>query len=84
MAEAVAENPTAATLHLKLGDAYEESQRYDLAMAQWRMVLDLEPDHASRLKLLNLIEKYTSNVPLSVDSNPPVPPKPAAQPSTRQ
>ena len=57
---AVGESPQAASLHLKLGDAYEETQERHKAMAQWRMVLDLEPDHPQRMKLLNLLEKYRS------------------------
>lgn len=58
LAEAVDESPQTASLHLRLGDAYEEIQKYDQALAQWRMVLDLEPDHPRRMKLLNLIAKY--------------------------
>lgn len=54
---AVAESPQAASLHLKLGYAYEEAQQPAKAIAQWRMVLDLEPDHPERMKLLNLLEK---------------------------
>lgn len=57
---AVAESPQAASLHLKLGYAYEEAQQRDKAIAQWRMVLDLEPDHPERMTLLNLLEKYGS------------------------
>lgn len=59
---AVGESPQAASLHLKLGYAYEEAQERDKAMAQWRMVLDLEPDHPHRNKLLNLLEKYRSGL----------------------
>jgi len=55
---AVGESPQAASLHLKLGDAYEEARERDKATAQWRMVLDLEPDHPQRMKLLNLIEQH--------------------------
>ena len=62
-AAAVAESPQTASLHLKLGNAYEEAQDHNKAMAQWRMVLDLEPDHPQRMKLLNLIEKYRSSKP---------------------
>ena len=56
--KAVGENPQTASLHLKLGHAYEEVQQYDKAIVQWRMVLDLEPDHPKRMELLNLIGKY--------------------------
>ena len=47
-----------ASLHLKLGDAHNEARQYDKAVEQWRMVLDLEPDHPKRIELLNLIEKH--------------------------
>ncbi len=66
LAAAVAESPQTASLHLKLGNAYEEAQDHNKAMAQWRMVLDLEPDHPQRMKLLNLIEKYRSSKPRPV------------------
>jgi len=56
---AVQESPQTASLHLKLGYGYEEAKQYDQAVQQWRMVLDLEPDHPNRTKLLNLIKKYT-------------------------
>jgi tetratricopeptide (TPR) repeat protein len=56
--KAVQESPETASLHLKLGHAFEESQKYTKAVAQWQMVLDLEPDHPQRMELLNLIEKY--------------------------
>jgi len=58
LAKAVRENPRTASLHLKLGYAHEEARQYDKAVVQWKMVLDLEPDHPSRTKLLNLIEKH--------------------------
>jgi tetratricopeptide (TPR) repeat protein len=58
LAKGVSVSPQTASLHLKLGNAYEEARQYDKAMVQWQMVLDLEPDHAQRMKLLNLIAKY--------------------------
>ncbi len=58
LAKAVQENPETASLHLKLGYAYEEAQLYAKAIVQWQMVLDLEPDHPKRMDLLNLIGKY--------------------------
>jgi len=61
LALAVSESPQTASLHLKLGYAHEEAQQYEKAIAQWRMVLDLEPDHPQRMKLLNLIDKYRSS-----------------------
>jgi tetratricopeptide (TPR) repeat protein len=77
LASAVAESPQTASLHLKLGDAYEEAQKPDQAVAQWQMVLDLEPDHPQRMKLLNLIQKYGSRAPVSVTPTTPAKPEPA-------
>ncbi len=56
--KAVEASPQTASLHLKLGNAYEETTQYLKAILQWRLVLDLEPDHPQRMKLLNLISKY--------------------------
>jgi tetratricopeptide (TPR) repeat protein len=58
LGEAVRTSPQTASLHLKLGNAYEEARRYDQAVVQWRMVLDLEPEHPERMRLLNLISKH--------------------------
>jgi tetratricopeptide (TPR) repeat protein len=58
LAKAVGESPRTASLHLKLGNAYEEAQQYDQAIEQWQMVLDLEPDHPQRNPLLNRIQKH--------------------------
>jgi tetratricopeptide (TPR) repeat protein len=58
LAKAVQESPETASLHLKLGHAYEEAQQYAKAIAQWQMTLNLEPEHPKRMELLNLIEKY--------------------------
>jgi tetratricopeptide (TPR) repeat protein len=58
LAKAVGESPRTASLHLKLGNAHEEAQQYAKAIEQWQMVLDLEPDHPQRTKLLNQIEKH--------------------------
>jgi tetratricopeptide (TPR) repeat protein len=66
LSKAVAESPQTASLHLKLGNAYEEAQKFPAAVAQWRMVLDLEPDHPQRMNLLNLIDKYRSETPMKV------------------
>ena len=54
---AVAVSPQTASLHLKLGDAYAESRQYEKAVRQWRMVLDLEPDHPMRTELVNRIQR---------------------------
>jgi tetratricopeptide (TPR) repeat protein len=58
LAKAVGESPQTASLHLRLGDAYEEAQKYQEAVAQWRLVLDLEPEHPRRIQLLNLMAKH--------------------------
>ena len=55
---AVGASPRTASLHLKLGNAYQEARKYDQAVRQWRMVLDLEPDHPERMKLINLIGEH--------------------------
>jgi len=60
---AVTESPQTASLHLKLGNAYAEARRYALAAVQWRMVLDIEPDHTDRMRLLNLIAKHRKAKP---------------------
>jgi tetratricopeptide (TPR) repeat protein len=56
--KAVAESPQTASLHRQLGDALAEAQRHGEAVVQWRMVLDLEPDHPDRTELIGLIEKH--------------------------
>lgn len=55
---AVGEAPQSASLHLKLGNAFEEARKYAQAVVQWRMVLDIEPDHPRRMSLLNQIGKH--------------------------
>lgn len=54
---AVQQNPQTSSLHMKLASALEEAREYNKAIEQWRMVLDLEPDHPQRTDLLNLIKK---------------------------
>ena len=80
LAKAVAESPQTASLHLKLGYAFEETQKYDQAIAQWRMVLDIEADHPERIKLLNLIDKYRSGAAATVV---PVQPVKKAEPTPK-
>ncbi|MDB5292860.1 MAG: hypothetical protein JWL69_4101 [Phycisphaerales bacterium] len=58
--EAVDQSPQSSSLHLQLGNAYEEAKKYAEAVVQWRMVLDLEPEHPKRLELLNRIGKLGS------------------------
>lgn len=71
LGRAVQESPETASLHLKLGHAFQENQEYDKAIAQWQMVLDLEPDHPERMELLNLIGKYKKQP--SESANPKTP-----------
>jgi len=68
LAKAVQQSPETASLHLKLGYAYEEARQYKKAVAQWQMVLNLEPDHPNRMELLNLIAKHRKQT-----TNPPKP-----------
>jgi tetratricopeptide (TPR) repeat protein len=84
LAKAVAESPRTASLHLKLGYAHEEAQQYDKATAQWRMTLDLEPDHPDRMKLLNLIEKYRASLALAVGPTEPAEPQPSEKPAAEE
>ena len=65
LGKAVQESPETASLYLKLGHAFEEGQEYAKAIAQWQMVLDLEPDHPRRMELLNLIEKYRKQLTIN-------------------
>ena len=58
---AVQQKPQTASLHLRLASALEEARQYDKAVEQWRMVLDLEPDHPQRTDLLNLIKRRSGN-----------------------
>ena len=80
LGKAVAESPLTASLHLKLGNAHEEVRKLDKAIEQWRMVLDIEPDHPQRTKLLNLIEKYTANLKVVVPTEQQKPKKEPAKP----
>jgi tetratricopeptide (TPR) repeat protein len=58
LAMAVDESPQTTSLHLKLANAFEEAREYENAVQQWRLVLDLEPEHPDRTRLLNLIRKH--------------------------
>jgi tetratricopeptide (TPR) repeat protein len=55
LAKAVAENPLSARLHLTLADAYWLENLRDKAIEQYKLVLELDPDHADRVRLLNRI-----------------------------
>ncbi len=53
--KAVATNPLSARLHLMLGDAYWLENTRPKALEQYKLVLELEPDHSQRVHLLNRI-----------------------------
>ena len=55
LAKAVIENPLSARLHLTLADAYWLENLRDKAIEQYKLVLELDPDHADRVRLLNRI-----------------------------
>ncbi len=55
--QAVATNPMAASLHLTLGEACWQASLRKQAVEQYKLVLELEPDHADRVKLLNRIRE---------------------------
>jgi len=69
--QAVATNPMAASLHLMLGDACWQAGLRKQAVEQYKLVLELEPDHADRVKLLNRIRELI----------PPATSAPASAPS---
>ena len=75
---AMRESPQTASLHLKLGDAYEEIRQYAKAIVQWQLVLDLEPDHPRRMRLLNVIGKYRAAAEAKAEAK--AKPKPKAKP----
>ena len=56
---AVNGSPQTTSLHLKPGNAFEDAREYQHAVQQWRLVLDLEPEHPERTRLLNLIRKHS-------------------------
>ena len=58
LAMAVDQSPQTTSLHLKLATAFEEARKYEDAVQQWRLVLELEPEHPDRTRLLNLIRKH--------------------------
>ena len=49
--------PTNAQYHLDLGDAYYRLEDYENAATQWRMTLDLQPDHPEQMRLINLLNE---------------------------
>jgi len=57
LGKAVATNPLSARMHLMLGDAEWVSSRREKAIEQYKLVLELEPDHSDRVRLLNRIQE---------------------------
>lgn len=57
LGKAVQTNPLSAGLHLTLADALWQMGRRDQAAEQYRLVLELEPDHGDRVRLLNRIRE---------------------------
>lgn len=57
LGKAVQINPLSARLHLALGDAHWLSGQREQAVAQYRLVLELEPEHGDRARLLNRIKE---------------------------
>ncbi|MEQ8785819.1 MAG: tetratricopeptide repeat protein [Pirellulaceae bacterium] len=55
LAMAVDANPLSAQLHLLLGDAHWLASQHEPAIQQYQLVLELEPDHPQRVRLLNRI-----------------------------
>lgn len=55
LTKAVDRNPLSARLHLTLGDAHWLSNSRNQAIEQYKLVLELEPDHSQRVRLLNRI-----------------------------
>jgi lipopolysaccharide biosynthesis regulator YciM len=55
LAKAVAESPLSARLHMTLGDAFWLDNNRTKAIEQYKLVLELEPDHTDRVRLLNRI-----------------------------
>lgn len=55
LTKAVSTNPLSARLHLTLGDAHWLSNNKPQAIQQYKLVLELEPDHGERVRLLNRI-----------------------------
>ena len=76
--QAVATNPISASLHLMLGEACWQASLRKQAVEQYKLVLELEPDHADRVKLLNRIREPLPPATQPAASTPSAPSAPSA------
>ncbi|MCG3179548.1 MAG: Beta-barrel assembly-enhancing protease [Phycisphaerae bacterium] len=63
LTKAVQTSPLSAGLHLTLGEALWQAGQRPAAAEQYRLVLELEPDHAQRVELLNRIREVQEAQP---------------------
>lgn len=68
--KAIVVNPLSASLHLTLGDAYWGAKNKGKAIQQYKLVLELEPEYAQRIRLLNRI-RGTQTSPVTTTSVEP-------------
>ena len=52
------EEPSNASFHHALGDAYLKQKDSAKAVEQWKLVLEINPDHSDQMTLMNLINKH--------------------------
>jgi tetratricopeptide (TPR) repeat protein len=71
LTKAVNVTPLSAGLHLTLGDAQWQLSNRPAAAAQYKLVLELEPDHADRVRLLNRIREVDAAAPTTQPSAAP-------------
>jgi len=71
--KAVSVNPLSARLHLTLGDAFWSVNQRPAALEQYELVLELEPDHSDRVRMLNRIRGQAEAGPIAVTSPVPNP-----------
>ncbi len=66
VSKAVTENPLSARLHLLLAEGNWLANKRDDAIEQYKLVLELEPDHPDRVRLQNRIQGLdeTASLPL--------------------
>lgn len=67
---AVKQSPRSAELRYKLGNALSEAQRRGEAAAQWQVVLQLEPYHPDRERLLKLLNYQDVGGPTQTEPPP--------------